>query len=59
METIGSRKNLQTLPHRQSDIEYKKYWDNFNTELYALVRQTKKNKTSLTNNKQLGNYKWN
>ena len=39
--------------------KYEKYWDNFNVELYALVRQTKKNKTRLTNNKQLGNYKWN
>ena len=39
--------------------KYEKYWDNFNVELYALVKQTKKNKTSLTNNKQLGNYKWN
>ena len=24
--------------------KYKQYWDNFNVELYALVKQVKKNK---------------
>tara|TARA_Y100000813_G_scaffold185523_1_gene157450 strand:- start:493 stop:603 length:111 start_codon:yes stop_codon:yes gene_type:complete len=27
--------------------DYKKYWDNFNVSLYALIKQVKKNKNEI------------
>ena len=37
---------LQKVKRMKKINDYKKYWDNFNIPLYALVKQVKKNKNN-------------
>ena len=38
---------LQKVKRMKKIKDYKKYWDNFNIPLYALIRQVKKNKNEI------------
>ena len=38
---------LQKVKGMKKINDYKKYWDNFNIPLYALIKQVKKNKNEI------------